>query len=75
MTKPTRLPARFPDGTKYVLESHGGLVRRYLEFPDGRKLELGPRKAQTCRCQARRELGLDAPGKPAPRRKPARFAA
>jgi len=33
--RPTRrLPARFPDGAKYVLESEGGMVRRYVEFPD-----------------------------------------
>jgi hypothetical protein len=75
MTKPVRLPVRFPDGTKYVLESQGGLVRRYVEFPDGRQVELVSRKAQTCRCLARRELGLDAPAKPARRRKSAQVAA
>lgn len=43
-----RLPARFPDGTKYVLESDGGMVRRYVEFPDGRRVVLAARKAMTC---------------------------
>jgi hypothetical protein len=66
MRRLIRLPNRFPEATKYVVEAHGPLVRRYIEFPDGRKLELEPRKALTCRCQAAREL------KP---QKPARFAA
>ena len=49
--RPTRrLPARFPDGTKYVLESDGGMVRRYVEFPDGRKVMLTRRKAAVCVC-------------------------
>jgi hypothetical protein len=26
------------------------LVHRYLEFPDGRTMELSPREAATCRC-------------------------
>jgi hypothetical protein len=49
----TRLPGRFPANTKYVLESYGPVVRRYLEFPDGRKVELEPRKALTCHCAGR----------------------
>ena len=49
--RPTRrLPARFPDGTKYVLESDGGMVRRYVEFPEGRKVMLTRRKAAVCVC-------------------------
>lgn len=52
----THLPKRFPADTKYVLEARGPLVRRYLEFPDGRTVELAPRKAQVCRCQAAREF-------------------
>jgi hypothetical protein len=48
MRKSNRLPTRFPDGTKYVLESVGGMVRRFVEFPDGRKILLPTRKAQTC---------------------------
>ena len=41
-----RLPARFPVGTRYVVEGRGGsegrlrIHLRYLEFPDGRHLEL-----------------------------------
>jgi hypothetical protein len=62
----TRLANRFPDNTKYVLEAHGPLVHRYIEFPDERRLELEPRKALTCRCQA--VCKLDS-------RKAARFAA
>jgi len=50
MHRLTRLPARFPANTKYVLEARGPLVRRYVEFPDGRRIELSPRKAVTCDC-------------------------
>ena len=48
MRKSNRLPTRFPEGKKYVLESDGGIVRRFVEFPDGRKITLPTRKAQTC---------------------------
>lgn len=50
MSRSSRLPARFPADTKYVLEARGPLVHRFIEFPDGRKMELKPRKAATCRC-------------------------
>jgi hypothetical protein len=50
MHRLARLPAHFPANSKYVLESRGPWVRRYLEFPDGRTLELTPRKAATCHC-------------------------
>ena len=37
----TRLPNRFPVGTRYVIEGRDGRIRlRYLEFPDGRKVDL-----------------------------------
>lgn len=45
-----RLPARFPANTKYVLEARGPWVRRFIEYPDGRKVELKRRKAATCDC-------------------------
>jgi hypothetical protein len=36
-----RLPSRFPVGTRFVIEGRGGRIRlRYLEFPDGRKVDL-----------------------------------
>ena len=41
-----RLPSRFPIGTRYVVEGRGGgqgrlrIHLRYLEFPDGRLVEL-----------------------------------
>lgn len=36
-----RLPSRFPVGTRYVIEGRNGSIRlRYLEFPDGRKVDL-----------------------------------
>jgi hypothetical protein len=54
MPKPSRLPARIPDGTKYVLESEGAIVRRFLEFPSGRKVRLTNRKAMTCSCVKQR---------------------
>jgi hypothetical protein len=45
-SEPNRLPSRFPVGTRYVIEGRrarqGRLdVRsRYLEFPDGRHVDL-----------------------------------
>jgi hypothetical protein len=50
MRKSSRLPTRFPEGTKYVLESDGGEVRRFVEFPDGRRITLSKRKAASCLC-------------------------
>ncbi len=36
-----RLPSRFPVGTRFVIEGRGGRIQlRYLEFPDGRQVEL-----------------------------------
>lgn len=48
MPKTSRLPTRYPEGTKYVLENVGGTIRRFVEFPDGRKIVLRPRKAVAC---------------------------
>jgi hypothetical protein len=37
----SRLPRRFPVGTRYVIEGRAGRIcLRYLEFPDGRKVDL-----------------------------------
>ena len=58
MPNSLRLPNRFPVGTKYVLESRGRLVRRYVEFPDGRKVLLPTRKASSCDCTAWQELSI-----------------
>jgi hypothetical protein len=41
MGRADRLPSRFPDGTRFVIEGRAGhIVSRYLEFPDGRHVEL-----------------------------------
>ena len=41
-----KLPARFPVGTKFVIEGRaGGDLSRYIEFPDGTKLRLPKRPA------------------------------
>jgi hypothetical protein len=61
MRRVTHLPERFPENTKYVLEACGGLVRHYVEFPDGNRLELAPREALTCRCLALRKIGRAQP--------------
>jgi hypothetical protein len=76
MRKSSRLPSRFPVGTKYVLESRGGVVHRYVEFPDGRKLALSPREPATCECLALSIVPeIAAATAPEPRRKPARTTA
>ena len=45
-SQPDRLPGRFPVGTRHVIEGQEGrrgrlrIQSRYLEFPDGRHLDL-----------------------------------
>ena len=37
----SRLPGHFPVGTRYVIEGRKGRIHlRYLEFPDGRHVDL-----------------------------------
>jgi hypothetical protein len=55
MPRSSRLPTRFPVGTKYVLEGRGQFVRRYLEFPNGHRMHLTTRKALSCKCPAQQE--------------------
>ena len=63
----TRLPTRFPVGTKFVIESgHRGegqepVYSRYLEFPDGTFLALPARTAPKRRKSA--EAKVTAPGR------------
>jgi len=56
----SRLPSRFPVGTKFVIEGRRGQVfSRYLEFPDGTciRLPTGPRKTVAHRRRSRRSRG------------------
>ena len=40
------LPNRFPNGTRYVIEGREGrILLRYLEFPDGRHVDLPTNRA------------------------------
>ena len=48
MRKASRLPRRLPEGTKYVVESDGPVVRRFVELPNGKKINLPSRKAVSC---------------------------
>lgn len=41
----SRLPRHLPVGTKYVIESDGALVRRFVELPNGERISLPTRKA------------------------------
>jgi hypothetical protein len=48
-----RLPNRFPVGSTYVVEARGSvrgmtLMHRYVQFPDGRRIELAARLVQAC---------------------------
>ena len=45
-------------GTKYVLRGCGPLVRRYVEFPNGRKIKLATRKASPCTCVEREQTNI-----------------
>ncbi len=55
-----RLPSRFPIGTRYVVEGRGGgegrlrIHVRYLEFPDGRHVDLPTDLADRARSRRRR---------------------
>ena len=49
---------RFPVGSKYVLESRGPFVRRYIELPNGRRVQLATRKAVPCRSSELQEIGI-----------------
>lgn len=58
MRKSNRLPTRFPEGSKYVLESRGGVVHRFVEFPDGRRVTLKQRKAIACVCTDPQDVSI-----------------
>jgi len=60
VSRADRLPSRFPVGTRYVVEGHGGgegclrIHLRYLEFPDGRHVDLPADLADPTRSRRRR---------------------
>jgi hypothetical protein len=58
MRSSSRLPTRFPVGTKYVVEGRGLFVRRYVEFPNGRKVRLETRKASACTCAELQQISI-----------------
>ena len=58
MLSRTRLPEHFPIGTKYVLEGCGPFVRRYIELPNGRRIQLTTRHALSCTCLARQQISI-----------------
>ena len=58
MRSSSRLPTRFPVGTKYVVEGRGLFVRRYVEFPNGRKVRLETRKALPCTCAELQQISI-----------------
>ena len=66
MRNSARLPMRFPIGSKYVLESRGPFVRRYIEFPNGHRVQLPTRKAVSCECWERQQIGIVPDQRPAP---------
>ncbi|HLH94260.1 MAG TPA: hypothetical protein VKW08_04010 [Xanthobacteraceae bacterium] len=46
MSELRRLPNQFPDGTRFVIEGRAGRVlARYVEFPDGRHIDLATNHA------------------------------
>ena len=45
MRQRDRLPACFPNVTKYVIEGRNGhIFSEYLELPDGRRIDLLPKR-------------------------------
>jgi hypothetical protein len=56
-----RLPTRFPVGTRFVIEGREGRIyQRYLEFPDGRHIDLPTQ--QGSRARSRRQRTRSNPG-------------
>jgi hypothetical protein len=62
MARIHRLPSQFPDGTRYVIEGREGqIVTQYLEFPDGRHVDLPTdRTSPPERARTRRRLRSSA---------------
>jgi hypothetical protein len=64
-----RLPSRFPVGTRYIIEGRGGgegrlhIHLRYLEFPDGRQMELPADVADRTRSRRARSARRASPRK------------
>jgi len=53
-TQVSRLPSRFPVGTRFVIEGRGGRIHlQYLEFPDGRQIELPAKPSKHARGERR----------------------
>jgi hypothetical protein len=56
----SRLPKRFPVGTTYVVEGHGGedgnlrVFSRYVVLPDGQRINLGADLGSLAASRARR---------------------
>jgi hypothetical protein len=65
MPTSSSLRTRFPEGTKYVIEGRGPFVYRHIEYPDGERLELPPRKAATCTCVAKSKAAAKRTKNPA----------
>ena len=49
MNSVSHLPRRLPVGTKYVVESRGEFVYRFVELPDGARIALRKRKSSRLR--------------------------
>jgi hypothetical protein len=58
MHSSSRLPTRFPVGSKYVLESRGPFVLRYIELPNGDRVQLSTRRALSCICAASLQMSI-----------------
>ena len=65
MASLSRLPSRFPVGTKFVIEGHPGkkgqTFTRHLEFPDGTTMRLPAHRVT--RASATRQHRLRGPKK------------
>jgi hypothetical protein len=61
----TRLPKRFPVGTKFVVEGRAAgsdgmrVVSRYVLLPNGRRVDLPAGYVAQCGCRAARRRGSD----------------
>lgn len=70
MCKAKALPSRFPVGTKFVIEGRPTadgvqVSKRYIEFPDGRYLQLPARPEKPRSNALRRARRTAVPARPA----------
>jgi hypothetical protein len=66
MSRFAQLPTQFPVGSKYILESRGSFVQRWVEFPNGRTVRLSRRKMLPCERWELQQISIAPHQQPTP---------